>query len=60
MRNAAGLLDVEIGGLALLLQEQEQRMGRQRLKAGAEVGLRAVLQEQEQLPGRQGLKAGAE
>jgi hypothetical protein len=43
-----------------LLQEHEQRPGRQGLRAGAELSRRAVLQEQEKLPGRQGLKAGAE
>ena len=57
----AELLDVEVGGLVLLWQEQEQRPGRQgRLRAGAELTLRAVLQEQEKLPGRQVLKIGAE
>ena len=45
-----------VGGLVLLWQEQEQRPGRQGLRAGAELRLRlrAVLQEQENLPGRQG------
>ena len=43
-----------------MMQEQEQRPGRQGLEAGAEWRLRAVLQELEKLPGRQGLKASAE
>ena len=60
MRTAAGLLDVEVRGPVLRWQEQEQRPGRQGLRAGAELRLRAVSQEQEKLWGRQGLKAGAE
>jgi hypothetical protein len=51
---------MDVGGLVLLLQEKEQRPGRQGLRAGAEMRLRVVLQEQEKLPGRQWLKAGAE
>jgi hypothetical protein len=38
----------------ILWQEQEQRPGRQGLRAGAEFRLRSVLQEQEKLSGRQG------
>ena len=37
-----------------MCQEQEQRSGRQGLRAGAEFRLRPVLQEQEKLSGRQG------
>ena len=53
---------MDVGDLLLLLQEQEQRPGRQGLRADVEMRLRVVLQEQEQekLPGRQRLKAGAE
>ena len=39
---------------------QEQRLGRQGLRAGAELRLRAMLQERKKLPERQGLKAGSE
>jgi hypothetical protein len=33
----AGLLDVDVGGLVFLMQEQEQRPGRQGLRSGAEL-----------------------
>ena len=39
-------MDVEVGALVLVLQWQEQRPGRQRLKAGVEVEGRVTVQEQ--------------
>ena len=54
-------MDVEVGGLVLLLQEQEQRFKAEgRCRVEVEGLVAGPMQEKEKLPGRQGLRAGAE
>ena len=45
------MLRLRLGAMYLLVAEQEQRPGRQGLRAGAELRMRAVLQDQEKLLG---------